>query len=60
MVEALIDAPELRHVALFAGGVEPENTASVRCLLRAGFRPLDPEPDWEGVVYYARSRSRPA
>ena len=59
MVEALIVAPELRHVALLVGGVEPENTASVRCLLRAGFRPLEPEPDWEGVVYYARSRSRP-
>jgi hypothetical protein len=27
---------------------------SISCLLKNGFQPLDPAPDWEGTVYYAR------
>jgi RimJ/RimL family protein N-acetyltransferase len=59
MMLALLQVPALEHVALFAAGVEPDNTASVRCLLSAGFGPLDPEAgaDWEGYVYYARRRT---
>ncbi len=56
MLLALLKLPALEHVALFAAGVEPDNTASVRCLRAAGFGPLDPTPDWEGFVYYARRR----
>lgn len=56
MINALMTMPELAHIALFAAGVEPANTASVGCLLKAGFRPLSPEPDWEGIIYYARRR----
>jgi RimJ/RimL family protein N-acetyltransferase len=56
MVLSLMQMPALAHVSLFAAGVEPENIASVRCLLSAGFRPLDPVSDWEGIVYYARRR----
>ncbi len=52
MILDLSDAP----LGEFAAGIEPENTASVRCLLSAGFHPIDPMPDWEGVVYYARRR----
>jgi RimJ/RimL family protein N-acetyltransferase len=54
MISAALAMPELAHVALFGAGVEPANGASVRCLLKAGFTPLDPDPDWEGIVYYAR------
>jgi RimJ/RimL family protein N-acetyltransferase len=54
MILALIGMDALDNVTLFAAGIEPENTASVRCLLSAGFRPLDPVRDWEGIVYYAR------
>jgi RimJ/RimL family protein N-acetyltransferase len=57
MIKALTAMPELAHVELFAAGVEPENTASVGCLRNAGFRPLSPEPDWEGTVYYALFRN---
>jgi len=57
MILALMRVPPLEHVSLFAAGIEPENTASVRCLLSAGFHPLDPVPDWEGIVYYARGRT---
>ncbi|MGD0395058.1 MAG: GNAT family N-acetyltransferase [Acidimicrobiales bacterium] len=57
MILSLMQVPPLAHVSLFAAGIEPENTASVLCLLSAGFRPLDPAPDWEGIVYYARSRT---
>jgi RimJ/RimL family protein N-acetyltransferase len=56
MMLALMGIPALSHVQLFAAGIEPENTASVRCLLSAGFAPLDPA-DWEGIVYYARRRA---
>jgi RimJ/RimL family protein N-acetyltransferase len=57
MITAVTAMPELAHVELFAAGVEPENTASVGCLRKAGFRPLSPEPDWEGTVYYALFRA---
>ncbi|HEY2215250.1 MAG TPA: GNAT family N-acetyltransferase [Acidimicrobiales bacterium] len=54
MVQALMEIPDLSHIRLFAAGIELENAASVQCLLAAGFEPLDPVPDWEGIVYYAR------
>ena len=57
MMLTLMTVPALDHVRLFTAGVEPDNTASVRCLLSAGFQPLDPERDWEGFVYYARWRT---
>jgi RimJ/RimL family protein N-acetyltransferase len=57
MILALLSVSELAHVQLFAAGIEPENTASVRCLRAAGFDPLDPVSDWEGIVYYARRRT---
>ena len=56
MILSLMRVSPLEEVSLFAAGIEPENTASVRCLLSAGFWPLDPVPDWEGIVYYARRR----
>jgi RimJ/RimL family protein N-acetyltransferase len=57
MILALMETDALEHVSLFAAGIEPENTASVRCVLSAGFQPLDPVSDWEGIVYYARRRA---
>ena len=57
MILALMEMDALEHVTLFAAGIEPENTASVQCVLSAGFRSLDPVPDWEGIVYYARRRA---
>jgi RimJ/RimL family protein N-acetyltransferase len=44
--------PELRWVGLFEAGVEPDNTASRRCLEAAGFRPRCACPDFEGMLYY--------
>jgi RimJ/RimL family protein N-acetyltransferase len=57
MILTLTTVSELAHVSLFTAGVEPDNTASVRCLLSAGFHALDPVSDWEGIVYYARKRT---
>lgn len=57
MILAMMEVDALRHVSLFAAGIEPENTASVRCLLSAGFQPLDPVADWEGIVYYSKWRA---
>jgi RimJ/RimL family protein N-acetyltransferase len=55
MVRALMGTAELRDVGLFTAGVEPGNAGSIECLRKVGFRPLPPEPDWEGIVYYGRS-----
>lgn len=57
MITAAMAMPQLAHIALFTAGAEPTNAASVRCLLKAGFQPLDPEPDWEGIVYYTLFRT---
>jgi RimJ/RimL family protein N-acetyltransferase len=54
MVEEVMNRPELGGIPLFTAGVEPANTGSVGCLRKAGFHPLNSEPDWEGVVYYIR------
>jgi RimJ/RimL family protein N-acetyltransferase len=51
---AVMAAPEVADVVLFAAGVEPDNVASVRCAVAAGMRPDCSEPDWEGFVYYLR------
>lgn len=56
MITTMMTMPGLAHIALFTAGVEPANAASAGCLLKAGFRPLNPEPDWEGFIYYARFR----
>ena len=58
MITAVMTMPELAHIALFTAGVEPANAGSAGCLLKAGFRPLNPAPDWEGIVYYALFRTR--
>jgi RimJ/RimL family protein N-acetyltransferase len=57
MITAVLALPELAHIGLFTAGVEPANTASVGALLKTGFHPLTPAPDWEGIIYYARFRS---
>jgi RimJ/RimL family protein N-acetyltransferase len=56
MVLSLMRVSSLMHVSLFAAGIEPENIASVHCVTSAGFQPLDPVPDWEGIVYYVKRR----
>jgi len=56
MIATLLDRPELLPVELFEAGVEPENIASRRCLEAAGFQLRSVEPDFEGMLYYARRR----
>jgi RimJ/RimL family protein N-acetyltransferase len=51
MVAAVMNLPELGGIRLFAAGLQPANAGSVGCLRRAGFHPLHPERDWEGLVY---------
>ena len=51
---AVMSSPEVADAVLFAAGIEPENTASVRCALAAGLRPDSPIPDFEGIVYHLR------
>ncbi len=56
MITAVTHRPELRFVELFEAGVEPENTASRRCLEAAGFHLRSQWPDFEGMLYYRARR----
>jgi hypothetical protein len=56
MLRQLLDLPALAHIELFAVGIEPGNTASIRCARSAGFDPLTSEPDWEDTIYYVKRR----
>jgi RimJ/RimL family protein N-acetyltransferase len=55
-VRAVMDAPEVSDVVLFAAGIEPDNIASARCLTAAGLLREPGAPDWEGIVHYIRRR----
>ncbi|MFC7534858.1 GNAT family N-acetyltransferase [Actinoplanes sp. GCM10030250] len=55
-LRAIVNAPEMADVVVFAAGIEPENVASVRCAEAAGFLRDDPEPDFEGIVHYVLRR----
>jgi RimJ/RimL family protein N-acetyltransferase len=57
VIAALLTCPQLAHLSLFVAGVEPANIGSVSFLLKNGFQPFDPTPDWEGTVYYAKGSS---
>jgi RimJ/RimL family protein N-acetyltransferase len=52
MIRALVARPELSEVRLFEAGVDPENVASIRCLVAADFQPHNIEPDFEGMLYF--------
>jgi len=52
MIAAMLARAELRDVELFEAGVEPQNTASRRCLEAAGFELASERPDFEGMLYY--------
>jgi RimJ/RimL family protein N-acetyltransferase len=57
MIVELMRLPDMAEIRLFGAGVEPDNLASIGCLVSAGFDPLDSEPDWEGMVYYVKRKS---
>jgi RimJ/RimL family protein N-acetyltransferase len=52
MIAAMLTRAELRDVELFEAGVEPQNTASRRCLEAAAFELASDRPDVEGMLYY--------
>lgn len=56
MLNALFEAAEVADIKLFGAGAEPENVPCVSCLKAAGFTHQDPEPDFEGMIYYIRRR----
>jgi RimJ/RimL family protein N-acetyltransferase len=55
-LRAVMAAPEVADVVLFAAGIEPGNVASARCAVAAGLLPDSLEPDWEDIVHYIRRR----
>lgn len=50
ILSALLTRPELRHLTTIEAGVEPDNSAGLRCGLSAGFVLQRPEPDDEGFL----------
>jgi len=56
-LRAVVGAPEVADVVLFAAGVEDGNLASSRCAISAGFVPQSAEPDWEGIVHHILRRA---
>jgi RimJ/RimL family protein N-acetyltransferase len=55
-LRAAVAAPEVADVAVFALGIETDNTASRRCAESAGFRADDAGPDWEDIVHHVLRR----
>jgi len=53
---AVVQAPEVADVVVFGAGIEPDNVASVRCAVAAGFTADDDRPDREGIVSYTLRR----
>jgi RimJ/RimL family protein N-acetyltransferase len=49
----VIDAPELRRIGVFFGGVRADNVGSIRCFERAGFIRRSDRPDFEGMLHLA-------
>lgn len=56
MIRAMVSRSELSSVRLFEAGVVPENIASIRCLMAAGFQCGNSDPDFEGMLYFTLSR----
>jgi RimJ/RimL family protein N-acetyltransferase len=52
MIAAMVARREFCDVELFEAGVEPQNTASRRCLGGSGFELSSERPDFEGMLYY--------
>ena len=55
-LRAVLASPEVADVRLFVAGIDADNVASSRCARSAGFAVEDPEPDWEGTVYFLHRR----
>lgn len=53
---ALLTRPETATLHQIAADVEPDNTASRRCLLTAGFVLLSDCPDGDGFLHYIYAR----
>jgi RimJ/RimL family protein N-acetyltransferase len=52
----LLGAPETADVEQFVLGIDADNAASLRAAASAGFVPLSPDPDAEGMVYVSAVR----
>jgi RimJ/RimL family protein N-acetyltransferase len=56
VLSAVVAAPDVTDVRVFALGIDEDNVASRRCADSAGFVTDDPAPDWEGTVYHLLRR----
>lgn len=53
ILQALVNRSEVSGLRSVDGFVEPDNSASRRCLIAAGFRLVSETPDEEGFLKYA-------
>ncbi len=51
MIKMLLQRPEYKDVKIFAAGVEPQNTGSIKTLEAADFK-SDYKPDFEDMLYF--------
>jgi RimJ/RimL family protein N-acetyltransferase len=56
-ITAVLRTPAVDDVEVFFCGIDADNVGSQRCAEAAGFRLVDPEPDFEGMLYFRRERS---
>ena len=55
-IRGIVAHPDVSYVRLFFGSAEADNIASIRCLMKAGFRLRSPTPDFEGMLHYSLER----
>jgi RimJ/RimL family protein N-acetyltransferase len=56
ILQQLVRQPELSTTTALLGYVEPDNTASRRCLLAAGYHNPSETPDADGMIEYIYQR----
>lgn len=55
-ITTVLVRPDLGDVRAFYCGIDADNHAGRRCAASAGFELLDPNPDFEDIVYYRYTR----
>jgi RimJ/RimL family protein N-acetyltransferase len=56
-IAAVMGSTDVQDVETFFCGVDADNEASKRCAVAAGFRLIDAQPDFEGMLYFRRERN---
>ena len=58
ILRALLALPEIAHLRAIEGMIKPENVASLRCCLAAGFVQASASPDADGLFKFVYMRQK--